>query len=250
MRRSLSCVLAGAALLIMSSGAHAGWLFNIDVCQTYSQPQDNFEVCVKGKYTNPPDSIYPLPSGWTLQPASYSASRDETCFSFVGPGLPQQSSTEWPYHFGLVFNNADHVTPNSVYWTRGPVPSPKPGTSCNVYPANLPDGGATFVVSNPGESAVVLDDVRWQVFPEIQPLESMDRGEMPPDSLNPAPMPAGLILAPGEAFAFTIPVSPASASAVCFVTARFPADVLTEYRPCPLGTSIWTQETLRPSTAP
>ncbi|HEX5574742.1 MAG TPA: hypothetical protein VFX42_02610 [Gemmatimonadales bacterium] len=254
MRRSISCVLGGAALLMVSSGAHAGWLFNLDVCQTFSQPQDNFEVCVEGNHTHDSlDQGVIAPPGWTVQ-RSYDAARNETCFSFVGPALPQQPSSARPWHFGMGSSEVPGSGKvKSTYWTRGPIPSIKPGTSCNVDASNWATTGVlTFVVSNDTESDVVLEQAGWKLFGAAQPLASMDRDEMPPDSLNPVQLPENLLLSPGGSFTFSVAAPAGSAaSAICETTQRFPADATTDHvSTCPRGTTIWTQESLSPEQPP
>jgi hypothetical protein len=251
MRYKVFTVIACLTLSALASEVRADWLFNLDVCQTNLAKQDNFEVCVDGDYTfvNFDQGVI-APPGWTQSQRWYDAAANKTCFKFAGPPLPQQSGSEWPWHFGIASSQVSHVNVRDVYWTRGTIASPKAGVSCNVDAAALTATGTLiFVVSNDTESPVILETAAWQTSPGLLPLANLDRGEMPPSSLNTA-FEGELSLSPGETFAFTAPVAAGTArAATCFTTVRTPADVLTYPIPrCPRSVSIWTEQAL-PATA-
>lgn len=251
MRYKIFSVVACLTLSALAQDARADWLFNLDVCQTNLASQDNFEVCVNGDYTWV-DFNYGViaPPGWTQSERWYDAAANKTCFKFAGPPLPQQSSNDWPWHFGIGSSQVQHTNVRDVYWTRGEIPTPRPGISCNVDASMVATTGMlVFIASNDTEGEVILENLSWATSAWQQPLANLDRGEMPPSSLNPA-FEGELLLAPGEAFTFTTHVAPGTArSAVCFTTVRSPAEVLEYPLPkCPRSTSIWTEQAL-PATA-
>ena len=247
MRYKVFSVVACLTLSALASEARAGWLFNLDVCQTNLAHQDNFEVCVDGDYSQIAlDYVIATPGGWGLTDRWYDAAANKTCFKFAGPPLPQQSGSEWPWHFGVSSSQAGHMDVRDVYWTRGDIASPKAGVSCNVDAAAVTATGTlVFTVSNDTESPVILERAGWQTSSWLLPLDHLDREEMPPSSLNTA-FEGELHLSPGEAFAFTAPLAPGTATAaICFTTVRTPADVLTYPLPnCPSSVSIWTEQNL------
>src|SRR5262245_50787504 len=130
MRYKVFSVVACLTLSALASEARADWLFNLDVCQTNRAGQDNFEVCVDGDYTDVNfDYGVIAPPGWTQSQRWYNAAANKTCFKFAGPPLPQQSGSEWPWHFGIGSSQVSHTNVRDVYWTRGDIASPKAGVS-------------------------------------------------------------------------------------------------------------------------
>src|SRR5882724_10500220 len=102
-RMALFSVVVLVAGLLLPGPAEA-WLMNKDVSQTFTQPQDNFEVCFSGNYSGiPTDRGIIAPAGWKVQ-KSYNAQTNVTCFSFYGPPIKQQAAGARPIHFGLGLN--------------------------------------------------------------------------------------------------------------------------------------------------
>jgi hypothetical protein len=249
--RRMTIVLALLLLAVVASSAGADWLFNKDACQSFVTPQDNFEICLPGDYTKTADITNRVtPPGWVFAAKSYDATRNETCFSFTGPALPQQPATATPYHFGLAFKDyvGGEIKEKSEYWTSRTVASPLPGGSCNFrYDATTQT--MTVVVSNDTDAATSVSQVGIRVFPTMQQLETLNASEMPPSSFEPSGIPDGTILGPGEQRSFTVRSVALSDWAVCFQDVQF-ANAPPQ-PPCSGHVRLWTQASVNqapPST--
>jgi hypothetical protein len=239
MRAKLLTAIICATVAIVAAHPAGAWLMNKDVWQTFSDPQDNFEVCFSGDFRNVPlDKGVIAPYGWNVQ-MSYNASTNTTCFSFAGPALPQQSLSDRPHHFGLgVGQGISKVDETREYWTRGPSETATPGGSCG-FGYDSATGTASFVVSNDTSEPTVIAEAGWLALDEEPPLEMLNRDDMPGHSFNPAPIPAGTVLMPGDTIEYTVDGVAPHQTLVCFQSVAFAEPLEEDY---PATVSIWTAE--------
>jgi hypothetical protein len=215
--RKTAIVLTLVLLAAAAPQAQANYLFNKDACQSFVAPQNNFEICLPGNTTAFSTIVAPTiqPAGWSFAGKSYNAATNTTCYSFIGPALPQQPPTGTPYHFGINYGDytGGEFREANEYWTQSTKPSPLPGGACNFNYAN---GTLTVTVSNDTDAATSINQVGVLIFSSPQPLAAMTASQMPPSSFPSSGIPTGTVLNPGEQVSFTVDKVAATASVVCF----------------------------------
>ena len=210
-------------LVIPATSAQANVTVNVDVIQSWVQPQTDFHLNIRNDYTKccPVGASY-KPAGWSYNGRAYNVQTNLTTYSFSGPAIAQGT----PAHFGVQINDVGNVPePPTWSWTpgaclrvgcRGDLPGAWVGSSYAGISQTT-----TVILRNNGSDPFALSEVGWLAFSSPQALEDLNRTTMPPSSFNPAGIPDGTVLQPADQVMFTIAGLASDQFLVIYHTAEF-----------------------------
>ncbi len=181
----------------------SSYKINVDPHQYLPDPQNNYEIVLKGNYsdmpTGPNETINPFKNGGVT--VSYDEEKNETTVKFYGDPIENCS---WP-HFGCIpANKKDHTLIVREYWTNDSEESDVPSVSSS-YSYDPETQILQVEVINAMEVDSVISEVGYLVFDEEIPLEDMDRETMPPEDFLPSGIPDDTLLNVSQSVSFEIP---------------------------------------------
>jgi hypothetical protein len=189
-------------VLTITPVVKGSWLFNIDVYQSFIDPQDNFEIVIKGDWRGGNQFYTTFQNG--NEQVFHNPVTDETTIMFYGDPIPFDTTNY--QHFGYAHPGAPYNSGQIVrqYWTRVTNQSDTPGGSFGYkYDPNSQE--MEVEVMNAMDTAIITTNIRYMVFHEGQPLEDMNRNIWPPRNLTfNGEIENDTILNPGESRSFTI----------------------------------------------